>query len=504
VVHRTGRRPNKTKPIKVRRLRRFARRWLGKNFDPLSSDTDVSFYTWISKCPYPHHRKVELTEKWEAMKSQNPEDYKWVKAFMKDEVYSDYKYPRGIYSRSDEFKCLYGPYVKPIEEELYNHKYFVKHIPVKDRGRWIQERLGRGPQFNMRASDFTAMESSFTEEIQFTLDVVLFQFFYANHSCLAIVMRLLYVKSGQNVCLFKFFIVIMNAKKMSGEMDTSLTNGFANMILCMFVVIVLCKCTDFDCVVEGDDGVFVFVGIGPTSEDFADLGFSIKFEDVTELSEASFCGLVFDPDDGIVVADPREVLCTFGWTTARYARSRKSRLLALLRAKSLSYAHQYPGCPIIAALARYGLRVTRGISIQRILQRSSNMSQWEYVQLLEAHAATRNGVPHLDVPPMTRLLVERKFGISVQAQCAVEDMLDRKNDLEPLSIHQYIDLPPVWFDYSLRYVHQVPVATRLVYPEVLEGNRSKITRDYLRLRQPRTGRSIPFSKFMNMDYRVSY
>jgi hypothetical protein len=110
-------------------------------------------------------------------------------------------------------------------------------------------------------------------------------------------------------------------------------------------------CKHFAMAVEGDDGLTKGKFIESlTAQDFADLGFNVKIKKKTDIASASFCGIIYHPDDLVNVTDPREVLVSFGWANRRYSNARVNRLKALLRCKSLSYLHQYRGAPLYKSL----------------------------------------------------------------------------------------------------------------------------------------------------------
>jgi len=436
-------------PIKLRRLRRFVRRWLRKNLVPLSHDCDVSVEAWLAKTHYPEWRKNELRKKWAEVISIW--DHTKVKVHMKDETYVEYKHARGIYSREDEFKCAAGPIFKLIEEALYKDGHFIKHIPVAERGRYVKERLYRlGAKYF--STDYSTFEGSFIAKIMDAVEFELYSYMVQHLPSGADWLDLMRkVLMGKNVCEYKHFMVQIMATRMSGEMCTSLGNGFTNLMVFLFV----CEendCVDVDGVVEGDDGLFALSGEAPTSEQFAELGFVIKMEEHLELSHASFCGLIFDINDEIIVTDPMETIVQFGWVSRQYSRSGKNTLMKLLRCKSLSLAHQYPGCPIIQALAEYGLRQTRSYCVKDFVMKMRT-SMWEREQLIAAIRDESKLRTKLRTPGMaTRLLVESKFGIIIEHQLHIEKYLAGLNQLEPLDdeiLQMYVK--PVWSHYYDNY-----------------------------------------------------
>jgi hypothetical protein len=250
---------------------------------------------------------------------------------------------------------------------------------------------------------------------------------------------------------------------MSGEMCTSLGNGFSNLMFMLYT----CErkgCTDVEGVVEGDDGLFTMTGTPPTIEDFAELGLVIKLDRHTKLSTASFCGIVFDEDDKANITDPREVLASFGWGSKEYARSRPFKKMALLRCKALSYAYQYPGCPIIGDLAFSTLCLTDrahrekqfidesgfGRATKKIIDR---MNPWEREQLLEALAQnSKRSLRYVPPRPGSRQLVEELYGIPLDHQLKIEASLWSSTQLEPLTC-PYIGMhmSPDWNHYFDNY-----------------------------------------------------
>lgn len=420
--------PNK---ILLAELKEFTLQWCKQNLVPLSPDADDSFDTWLNKTTYPFHRKQELKEKWDAIPDmwKFPAKYTRCKSFQKDEVYPEYKHARGIFSREDEFKCRVGPIFKLIEEELYKHPSFIKHVPVKDRPNYIMEML-YAPGSKYAATDYTSFEASFKKEIMEACEFVMYEYMTAHLPAGANFIDLIRkVLTGKNTCVFKNFNLEIDATRMSGEMNTSLGNGFSNLMFMSF----MCQKIGSTCltgVVEGDDGLFRVKGRFPTKEEFAQLGMNIKLVVHENISTASFCGIVFDPQDRINVTNPMDELLTFGWTSRMYARVNSNKLKVLLRCKSLSMAHQYPGCPILSSLARYGLRMTRSFDVRHHIKEGS-MSTWEREQLLYC---LKHPIPSIQTGLATRQLVETLYGITVEEQFRIEEYLDHLEELVPLSL----------------------------------------------------------------------
>jgi len=444
-------------PKLLKKFKKFVKRWLQKNMVPLSPDTDLSFESWIESRPYPEWRKKELREIYEKIPYNTLKSwYKVVKAFMKDENYPEFKHARGIYARSDYFKVLFGPFVSKIEEQIYAHPAFIKHVPVKDRPAYIQDMLKTlGDEAS--ATDYTSFEATFSKILMKCTDQVMFKFFNSQLSS-AFHEEVFSSLMDINKVIFKWFKLEIEAKRMSGEMNTSVSNGFCNLMAMLF----LCEHLNLGSVrmvVEGDDGLAkTSSGRFPTPADFAMLGMNIKLERHNKVERASFCGMVFDSEELINITDPRKVLANFGWASQRYASCGSKKMKTLLRCKALSLAYQYPGCPIIQELAQYGLRITSGCDLSGILQKDRKMSFWERERLRQAidYQKMVGRIPAIQVGPKTRMLVEELYNITVEVQLQIEEVFRKKTDLSPFELN-LLDFPSPWYTYFARYVLEAPI-----------------------------------------------
>lgn len=429
----------------VSRFKRFVHSWLRENLIPLPADTDVSAESWLEEAPYPQWRKQEL---WvvdvEHKKGKLPRLFVVCKSFIKDESYPEWKYPRTINPRPDTFKKLTGPIFHRIEKEVFKLKWFIKKIPLVDRPAYIEEYVSRlGAEYF--ATDYSSFEASFSKEIMEAAEMQLYEYmsqyvaggeewYEQVHDAL----------TGPQELRFKNVVVKTQATRMSGDMCTSLGNGFTNLMLMLFAGHEL-GLGELRAVFEGDDGLGCFERGLPNPEFFNGLGFNVKMERHKVLSEASFCGMIYDPEDLVNITDPADVLAKIGWAKASYRGSKRNKLMALLRMKALSIAHQYHGAPIIYPAARKILELTRGYNIDGILN-SRNLTHWEY----QKYSQLKNQEPPVrEVPIATRRLMERKYGITVENQLLVESQISNcgfgpwKLDLE---------CPKVWYDCWDMYV----------------------------------------------------
>ncbi len=393
-----------------------------------------------------------------------------INSFPKDECYSEYKYTRLINARHDWFKCKSGPIFKLIEQQLFALPWFIKKIPVAERPQFIKEVL-EGCSFAI-ATDYTSFEALFTREMMEDCEMQLYRYMIKDLPQRREIEGWLEVLLNKNTCKFKNFRVYLDATRMSGEMCTSLGNSFANLMFMLFIAYENGN-SEVRGAVEGDDGIFAMAGKPPSAEHFEALGLKIKLEVHPDVTTASFCGQVFDPEDCVNVTNPLKMLISMGWTSARYAGVRDSKMKGLLRSKALSVAYQYPGCPILGHAARAYLRLTSGACTKWV---EDQMDWWQREKL----AMQKGEVPWKEPPKNTRLLVEKLYGISLQDQFQIESYLDGLMTLGPLYLPFSGVWPKDWSDYWDTYVQEINVRSRECQDavrlyEMLPGYRPQVT-----------------------------
>jgi hypothetical protein len=437
------------------RLKTFVYLWCIQNLIPLPPDTDLSLDSWLEQTGYSRARINALKKKWADCGGVLTDKNYHVKMFVKDESYPEFKHARLINARSDEFKCATGPTFKAIEQSVFKSDYFIKKIPCKDRAKYIFNNLYRlGAKYI--CTDYTAFEAHFVSELMEACEFVLYDYmtqylpnkdifyFYVHH-----------VIGAPNTCSSKLVTVKNISARMSGEMCTSLGNGFSNLMFMLFVL-KDAGCYNVNGVVEGDDGLFVFDGPIPTSLNFADIGLNIKLIVVDDLAKASFCGLVFDTTDLINIADPMKILAQTGFSTQQYVFSKSKVLRGLLKAKAFSLAYQYPGCPIISSFSRYLLRV---LADDYVYFKKGNT---DYTDLLQKEAfnfwKTHADVLSIETGMNTRMLMEQVFGISIPHQLHMENYFDNLHLIVILDDHIIlVHMPNLWKDYASQYMLDAPL-----------------------------------------------
>lgn len=324
-------------------------------------EPDVEEY--IVNLPFNEHRKQEYRDAAEENLYNCPPDKSLhsVEEHAKQEAYDSFKPTRLINARCDRAKIWFGPWTKKIEEIVYSwtspdgKPYFAKHIPVSERakvvdGFWL-------PGARCIITDYTAFESHFVPLLMLACEICLFVHMLKKFPGVAD--SFLKADAGCNHIHSRLGLVFtILGRRMSGDMWTSLCNGFANLMNGLFIMHKLG--IKGHLMVEGDDGIMVsYNGILPTAADYLKLGFTIKLAEYAMPTMGSFCGLSSDGVDN--TRDPRRIFRSFGWTTSGI-NSRPRRLWQLLKAKALSLLYELPQCPISGVLARCALaKMPQGI-----------------------------------------------------------------------------------------------------------------------------------------------
>lgn len=436
---------------KMRRLRRFVNKILNLNYKDkqFCYDESFDFDEFINDTPYTQKRKENLKQthstNFDPTKGYN------VKAFVKDENYPEYKHFRGIMSRSDDYKVRVGPFFRKLSKIIFSNKHFIKKIPISQRPDWIMNQFyGATDVF---CTDFSSFEATFGR-LMMRVERMVYAWFLDKNKRRDEILKL--IDRGimsTNHMVYKWWKMSIECRRMSGEMNTSEGNGIMNLIMTLFLLGEQGNPVDLAAIFEGDDGLIQYETNTPSIQDYSDLGANIKIEIPDSISEASFCGLIFDPVAKDNVTDPVDLLMSFGYTTNQYRNASRFKLDALLRAKGFSMIYQYPGCPIIASLARYALRITNHIDDKYLMTTVGKQRECQYdKQIMMEALAHRHEVINKIVHINTRILVEKKYKITINMQYTIEKYLDQLNVLTPLSIPLIESLiHPHCHDYYTRY-----------------------------------------------------
>jgi hypothetical protein len=290
-------------------------------------------------------------------------------------------------------------------------------------------------KWRIMSTDYSGFEKYFTPQVLEACEFQLYEYMVSNLPEGRDFMQLIRkVIAGKNHCTFKYLIAEIPAGRMSGEMNTSLGNGFTNLMIFLFLNEELGN-TDVDCLIEGDDCLGVWHGKPITERMYEDIGFAMKEVKYLESCNlASFCGQVFDFDTLTVIMDPIKVILNFGWSNIQYRGSSRRTKMRLARAKALSLLSQCPACPILESFGHWILRVTHGLS----LKIDKLMSNWEREHFTLNSSLKFGGLKKINSE--SRELMEKVFKVTIDHQIILEDYFNEKMDYSPIS-------HPVIYDY---------------------------------------------------------
>lgn len=341
-----------SQPLDLVRLSVFSGTLAKSLFDPVLVGTSDSYIQHLS---FPESKKFLYREALRENGYVCPDARirSKVSGFPKLEAYDEWKYPRWILARNHHFRVFIGPFIRAMERVVYQLRVFIKHTPVAERPARIAE-LDRHVSWFKYQTDWSSMEKHFDPPRMRALEFPLYEHLLQLYPEAVSVLK--QTLTGTNrISTRGGFRARVRGKRCSGELNTSLGNGWANYVV--FAYIVHMKGGEFEGFVEGDDGIFAS-SVRVTTEDYANLGFDVKVVEHTTVTTASFCGIV-SATDGTLLKEPRRFLSKFGWTGSDI-HSNEDHCARLLRAKALSAVYEAPQCPILSVLAREALRRTAG------------------------------------------------------------------------------------------------------------------------------------------------
>lgn len=289
-------------------------------------------------------------------------------------------------------------------------KHFVKHLTPAERASRVRELENRHWSYYY-STDYSSFEKHFTKLVMENVEFVIYRHLLQKVVAVDDLNFLCNILSGRNKLRTRAgHKATVHARRMSGEMCTSLGNTLTNYLLCAYVMHTKGVSLDhFDGIFEGDDGL-IGSNVELTSEDFRKCGFDIKIKAVEHACHASFCGLIF-AESGQVIRDPRRFFQKFGWTGS-FINAGDKVMNELLKAKSLSALYETPACPLISAAARRCLSITKQHKARFVLD--------QYHNKIVDEAEVDKPVAISDD---TRVLFERLFNIPVSVQVKVEEQI---------------------------------------------------------------------------------
>jgi len=418
---------------KLRKLSLFVKNWLTKHMQPLDRiDWSPQLVDdWLSKID--HYNGVRKAQLREAASSfidipYNESDYV-VKAHVKREFYEEDKHVRWICSRTDRMKTLIGPYIKKIEEQMFHLPPFVKHLTPDE----IAERISQFDDRYLLSTDYSSFESGFSPEYCDVVECELWRYMFKfNPVVRNIMLRHYYVEKKVNGIVVRtprkeiiknaFCSMSVIGCRMSGEMFTSLANGFSNLMNVLF----LCHLKNFEpkhILIEGDD---CLVGLSKKIlefSDFEEFGFKIKMDYQQKKSKTSFCGCRVS-ERGKLIINPEQI-SRLQWSSApTYFNCRISVKIELLRAKCMSLLCLGKNTPIAGIYARH----VYDLIGKGKFRNAENPYWFDYIQRNVSFETQP------DIQDSVRIIFAEIYHISVAEQLMIETRILESHDINDIVI----------------------------------------------------------------------
>lgn len=415
------------------RLHEYVYHWCKSHLTPISMEADLSVESWLQGTHYTMARKESLyktyllKQHYVTQLAQGHISNKlwkllcYVKVHVKQEFLEAIKSLRMICARTDTAKVILGPLSKKMENQIYHAnneviKYYKDILPGR-RAEFMRKNFSYP---NIMCTDYSSFEGSFRPNLMKSVECVMYKHMLVNFPMYSKIFQRL---ATTNELKFKnLFTATLEGTRMSGEMVTSLSNGFTNMMLMLFV----CKMNGYvlvDGLVEGDDGIFVFADNRmPKSKDFEMLGFNVKAFYPRNFYEASFCGQVINPETLDLLAEPKEFMNRVNFSYSDRACSNKHTVRrALLVAKLLSYLSMYPNCPVIAPICYKKILSIKNCVDYTVVKKILNTDQEYYYDVHYLNLKINFDPIEPIISPTSRRMVEELWGMSPGEQLMHEN-----------------------------------------------------------------------------------
>lgn len=350
------------------------------------------------------------------------------KAFIKAEVYEEFKAARAINAYGDELNAVLAPYIKAVEKLVFCHHWFVKGLTNAQRDVKLSKFCG-----SVICTDFSSFEAHHYGVFnQLFVDFV-------EMLCPAIPKLFRQVVMAENNSKFHGASFKVNQRLMSGAPWTSLQNTFLNFCVMQYLRRNDPRHDYFDdkLLVEGDDGIseeFEF-----DEHEIENLGLLLKIERHADTTHASFCGRVVV--DGCCLVNPRRVFGKLQVMWRRYYRFPMSIKLAIYKAKLLSYSDQYAGCPLVSEFCNAMLDSSLLTRVdERVAVKFMDSYERERFELVERR--------FVETTVKTRVIFSELFGIGIEEQLSFEAVDHCRNSFVRLPFCWPDDWVSAYFQYG--------------------------------------------------------
>lgn len=391
---------------------KFARHYIKHHIQPLPEglDEDVLLEDWLHQSKYDADRKAKFRELNKQMRRHEipRRQYLQLTSFIKSEFYTEPKEARIINSRSDAFKSRIGPFIHAAERIVYDD-HFIKHCKPSEV---VEKMRAKSAGFEVfYETDYSSFEGSFSPTYLKKVEFYLLSRLFYNYPEIVSLCALA-TNTNNKLIYRKRYTAEFPGSRMSGEMWTSMCNGYMNKLLVEFVA----KRSDafVDYLVEGDDG-FICSNKPLNWNLTADAGFKLKCELVTDPMDVQFCSLRVC-EDKLIPNIPR-TLCHYGFIidtqlsrglSVKSKRSQK-KLAEIQYAKACSLLATSAGVPILQAVALQQMKVLAGTHLN---PKYFDWWESEFYDLTSPQPAS--------ITMGVRRYVEREFGLLVHDQIEIE------------------------------------------------------------------------------------
>jgi len=431
---------------KIRGIKKFVRDFVHKWYKPLPrQDRDKNFEEWLNSSNYNGQRKSEMRRAYDSVYKEHKvltnKDY-WAKCFIKSEFYESPKHCRWINSRSDRFKSVVGPIIHKTEKIIYNtringHKWFVKGEDITQLPRKIKRVLKNKYKVE---TDFSSFESGFSPYFTDAVECELFRHMLKfNKPELDAVLKVYYQETKmklagvmQNVLIPRLerlvsrnYVAKVTGLRLSGEMWTSLGNGFSNFMIFQYEAKL--KGANLIGLVEGDDGIFSCSIQLIQNAEIEQYGFRIKITYELEINKTCFCGNLFDQHEENLIIGPEQI-SRLMWTCQRKYMNCSERVCKeLLKCKAMSLYVQGKHTPVAGWLAFKTQQL-----LKKYKSRYEGGNYWWDRTILELSKNEKFVEPKITMA--ARILYAVKFNIPISEQLEIEDSIQHATSVEDLFI----------------------------------------------------------------------
>lgn len=476
-----------------KRIKRFNRSQISQRVVALPDDIPLNYdeYTllpdretleyWLKHANMRECDRVAYRNEWLRLVGQAPSrktpnaratKFWALDSFLKNEHYDVYKYPRGIQPRGLGPNMIFGPIMHAIEQQLFHdstdqadpgyyrpssrNPEFVKSLTMDGRAAYLLEKFDG--QNNLFGTDASSFECLMRSHVQLDIELPMMLAHLASKPSAAKVLSWVYHnitanprEVGSQYGKSRGIRYPIMDMRCSGDMQTSLGNGWCNLIFLKFAFSRVAKCSPsaITLVCEGDDGLVAAPKCQGIEDEFKKLGLTYKFDRYNDVRVAKFCKIVVG--EGGLLREAIGPMAKAGWVDLKYARSSPKVHAGLLRMKALSFIHSYPRCPLLSVWSLRVLELTADAKTvcERLISRERNSYYREEMdRVLRSKLPDDVGV----VAEADRRLYGEVFGMPPDVQLRIEQQL-RVMTLTPLFSSLIVEhAPAAWTHFFHRNV----------------------------------------------------